>query len=171
MTALLAGQAAAILVTALAAGWDYRTGRIPNWITAPPMLAAPLGYGVAAGVWGVVIAVGGLLVCALVPYVLFRTGAMGGGDVKLLAALGALLGPVTGIEAQLVAFIVATVIAVGRLVWRGELAATLLNTAHLVANPLRKKERRVEVTESLMSQVRLGIPALVGTLFAILLGS
>lgn len=171
MSAFVAGQAAAILVVALAAAWDHRTGTIPNWITVPPMIAAPLGYGLVAGWMGVAVAIAGLFICAFVPYVLFRANAIGGGDVKLLAAVGAMLGVMPGIEAQLVAFVAASVIAMGRLVWHGQLGATFANTVNLVANPLRKKEKRVPLSTSLMAQVRLGMPALIGVLFAVLLGT
>ncbi|MCA9581994.1 MAG: prepilin peptidase, partial [Myxococcales bacterium] len=82
----------AIAITAISAVTDTRTGHIPNWITFPPILLAPIGYGLFFGWYGFGQSVLGLLACGVVPYFMFWQGGMGGGDVKLFAALGALLG-------------------------------------------------------------------------------
>ena len=82
-----------IAVAATAAATDARSGLIPNWITLPPLLAALVLHFVTQGAGGLALSLAGALVCGLVPYLLFRQGTMGGGDVKLLAALGALGGP------------------------------------------------------------------------------
>lgn len=68
--------------TLLAALADARTGRIPDALTLPA-----LAFGLVVG------SPGGAAVCALPALWLFARGKLGGGDVKLLAALGALLGP------------------------------------------------------------------------------
>lgn len=74
---------------------DLRCSKIPNWCNGT-LLVVALGYhGWVFGLPGLGTAVLGFLVglaLLLIPYLM---GGMGGGDVKALAALGALLGPVT----------------------------------------------------------------------------
>jgi prepilin peptidase CpaA len=81
------------LAFALYAGWvDWRTRRIPNWLTVPGLFAgitlnAILGgwHGAKASLEGAGLALGLLL-----PVVLLR--GLGAGDWKLMGAIGALLG-------------------------------------------------------------------------------
>lgn len=80
-----------------AIAWQDRVShRIPNY-----MIVLLLICGVARGLWdksfwcGVV----GIIICGLPIFLLSmapRSGEIGGGDVKLCAALGALLGPLYG---------------------------------------------------------------------------
>ena len=71
---------------------DLRRRRVPNWLTA-----AGAAGGLACAAWGGWHGVGlaaagaGAGVLMLLPF--HWCGAMGGGDVKLMAAYGALLGP------------------------------------------------------------------------------
>ena len=88
ITWILLGSCVAI--TAMAAVTDYRTGRIPNWLTLPPLVVGPLLHFVSGGPTGLLGALVAIAVCGLVPYLMFRCGAIGGGDVKLFAAMGAL---------------------------------------------------------------------------------
>jgi prepilin peptidase CpaA len=113
--------------------------------------------------------VAGSLLCGLVPYLLFRKGAAGGGDVKLFAAIGAVAGLGLGIEAQLVTFLAAALYSLGRLAWRGRLIGTLVNSAFLALNPVLPARWRRQVSPELMTEVRLGGFAFVGTLVAVFL--
>src|SRR3990170_4623177 len=83
-----------VLTVSLAAvAFDVRTRRIPNWLTFGAAAAA-FGYaGLHSGLTGVGIGVLGWLVGAALFFPFFALGGMGAGDVKLLAALGAWLGP------------------------------------------------------------------------------
>ena len=110
----------------LAGIWDGRTRRIPH--AFPLML---LGWAVASRVlgvqaadwWGLVLGLGvGLVIGAGS----FALGAMGGGDAKLLAALGAVLGPL----ATLLVF--AYIAVVGGLI---ALAARLRGRRSIVYGP------------------------------------
>lgn len=79
------------VVLVLATGWDVSQKRIPNWLTVGGAVAALLTRGfmgldaLGAGLLGCVV---GLLLGLL----LFAIGAMGAGDGKLLATVGAFLG-------------------------------------------------------------------------------
>jgi len=76
----------------VAAVWDVRARRIPNVLTVLG-LAVALGLrataGPGAGIDGVVGAILAFVLC--LPF--FVLGVLGGGDVKLLMALGAFTGP------------------------------------------------------------------------------
>lgn len=116
----------------LAAIVDLTTRRVPNVLTAS---IATLGF-VLAGLHvtgaGLAAALGGLLVggALMLPgHVLGRTGA---GDVKLLAALGTLLGPAGAATAFVYTLIAGGVLSLVVAVGRGRLEATLSRTAALV---------------------------------------
>ena len=111
---------------------DIRRRRVPNVLT---MGLASVGLVLAmAGVTGVTVggALGGLALglALLLPAHVF--GATGAGDVKLLAAFGALLGPGGVFEAFLRAAILGGVMALAVALWRGRLRETLYGTAMLV---------------------------------------
>ena len=85
--ALLTCLAVALVVAAVG---DWRRRLIENWLTGGTALAAPL-FWVAQG-YGLWPAIGFQVILAATLFVvfaiLFTIGAMGGGDVKLIAALG-----------------------------------------------------------------------------------
>ena len=98
-------DAAAILVVLVAAVTDLRSRRIPNWLTLPAIVLAPLALA-ASGRWlEAALAVAGVLICGAIPAVLCWRGTVGAGDVKLCAALGALAGPIPGLHVELAAFV------------------------------------------------------------------
>ncbi len=88
---------------------------------------------------------------------------MGGGDLKLFAAIGALCQPMIGIEAEMYAFVVAAVVAPARLAYQGRLLEVLKNSLSLLLNPLRSKQARQEVPPEMMTWFRLGPAVFVGT--------
>ena len=89
--------------------------------------------------------------------------------VKLFAAIGAVAGMSVGIEVQLVTFMAAAIISLGRLAYHGKLFKTLANSAFLGLNPILPQKWRREVTPELMTMVRLGGFAFVGTFVALYL--
>ncbi len=119
-------------VTTAAAVVDLRTRRVPNWLTfgiaalGVTMATAHLGgVGVAGAVEGLLVG----LVLMLPGHVIGRTGA---GDVKLLAALGTLLGPRSIAMAFLYTAIAGGALAVLVAMRRRRLRETLEGTATLV---------------------------------------
>jgi prepilin peptidase CpaA len=94
---MISGYVLAALVAAFtlaAAVIDYRTQKIPNWLTVPSAIAALLFHLVSGGGTGFLWALAGFAVgfaLLILPWIL---GGGGMGDVKLLAALGTWLGPI-----------------------------------------------------------------------------
>lgn len=166
----------ATLVVAVAALIDLRTGRIPNWLTLGGIAVGLLGHGAIAlasdGPRGAALSVGTALLGAALgaagPLVLYRLHALGGGDVKLFAALGVLLGPMLGLEAQLLSFVCAALVLPLRLAWAGNLFETLRRSLAVALGLVLPAAGRPPVNEAAMSWFRLGPAIFAGTVWAIL---
>lgn len=165
MTFLFLAQALAILVTGVAAVIDARKGVIPNSLTLPLLGTALAAHGIFFGFRGLGFALLGAGLCGLVPFVMFQKGAMGGGDVKMFTALGALLGPHAGLEALFLSFTVGTIYGCARLAFRGELLATLGRSLKLLAGTFSSRFRGT-THETLSATMPLGPAIFVGTILA-----
>lgn len=168
--------AVASVFAACAAYTDLRSGEIPNrligiaLVVAFPLqgalhcLLAPntsLGPALTAAL---VSCLTGLLLCGLGPLVLFHAGAVGGGDVKLLAALGAVVGPAIGIEIEIHAFLLMTLYAVFRLARRRQLGGLVKSSVSLLVNSLRPKEKRSNLPASALTSLCFAPAVLAATL-------
>ncbi len=82
-----------LVLGTLASIWDVRTRRIPNVLTFGGSALAIVVHLVTGGWSGAAWSAGGWVIgCALfLPF--FALGGMGAGDVKLMAAIGAWIGP------------------------------------------------------------------------------
>lgn len=90
---LEAATLAATLTAGAACVTDIRTRRIPNALTFGSAATALLFHGATGGLPGLGQAVGGWSVGLALFLPVFLLRGLGAGDVKLLAALGAWLGP------------------------------------------------------------------------------
>jgi prepilin peptidase CpaA len=167
MLALWISCGIGLAIAAVAGVTDHRTGRIPNWLTLPPVCVAPLVFGALYGWRALGLTLASTLICGLIPYLMFRQKAVGGGDVKLFAAIGAVTGLNIGLAAEFMTLLVAAVFALGLLAWRGKLLSTLGRSFLLMLGPLVPKKRRAAVSPEMMTSIRLGPFALIGTLLAV----
>ena len=83
----------ALAIAACACVTDLRSRRIPNLLTFGGALAGVLFHGVTGSTHGLLVSTAGWVVGLMVFLLPFLLGGLGAGDVKLLAALGAWLGP------------------------------------------------------------------------------
>ncbi len=105
-----------MLLSLLAAAvWsDLRENRIPNWVSGGILLLGLALYVAQDGAAGIVSALSGAAIGLVLFLPLYARGAMGAGDVKLMAAAGAWLGPLGalfGCAASLVAGLLFAVVA------------------------------------------------------------
>lgn len=169
----------AVSVSAVAAWIDWQTGRIPNWLTAGSAVVglllklSPLvgAFEVTRLLSLLMLSVFGALLCSVVPLLLFWKGGIGGGDVKLFAAIGLICPPEIGLLAQTYSFIVALLLAPAWLAYRGTLLRTLSQAAALATNPFRRPEKRRQFAPADLAWFRLGPAIFVGTALAALRGA
>lgn len=157
-----------VAASLLAAGIDFRTGRIPNWLTLPTALAGLVEAGVLYGWAGTLRGFAGVFVCGAVPWLLHRSTAgqgIGGGDVKLFAALGALTGAMLGLEIEFAAFALLAVFALVQLAFRGHLLELFGNIVRIVVRPF-KRGAPAPLTAVCLTEMRMG-PAIALAVLAV----
>jgi Flp pilus assembly protein protease CpaA len=159
-------QWASLLVIAVALYFDWRGRTIPNWLTlvvlplAPLLWAAwarhaPATLGLPGPLFFGALSLVGALACGAVPLLLFAFKMMGGGDVKLLACVGALALPGSGLLIEWLSFVLAAVILPARLAYHGRFFSTLARTATLAARSLRPGGAGESLPGELTERVRL----------------
>jgi prepilin peptidase CpaA len=87
----------------VAVAWDVATRRIPNALTFGAALAALVVHAYLGGWTGLGMAAVGWAAGVALFFPVFALGGMGAGDVKLLGAVGAWLGPVAAVWVALYA--------------------------------------------------------------------
>jgi prepilin peptidase CpaA len=120
---MTASAAVAIGLGVFAVAEDLRRRQVPNWVTAVGA-AAGLACAAQRGWHGLGIAAAGMVVGFLLLAPLHWRGGMGGGDVKLMAAFGVLLGPAGILVAAVLGAIFGALWAAGALWWNPR-AATI----------------------------------------------
>ncbi|MDB4638143.1 MAG: A24 family peptidase [Planctomycetaceae bacterium] len=107
---------------------DLKDQKIYNETTYPGMLLGLILSAAFAGWPGVQHSLAGFLVCGTVMVVCFLLFDVGGGDVKLIAMMGAFLGVQEGIEAMLWTFILGSIMGIAILIWKFGIAHLMKKT-------------------------------------------
>jgi prepilin peptidase CpaA len=122
---------------ALIAGWtDWRSRRIPNWLTVPGFLVGVSVNLLANGWVGLKTSLlgAGLGLLVLLPFVFLRS--LGAGDWKLAGALGAFVGWEAMANLLMGSIFVAGVMALVLVIYKRRFMETLRNIGRLLASML-----------------------------------
>jgi len=131
-THAIISNVALLVILLCAAICDLWTRKIPNWLTLSLILCGIIrsllprsGITVSQSLLGVLAAI-------VIPLGLFMIRALGAGDVKLMAGIGACLGPQAGFAIFIAAMVVALVIVLVHSTIQGRLTTLLRNSGLLV---------------------------------------
>ena len=157
-----------VLVALVGAVNDVRSARIPNWLTYSALVAA-LGLRTALlGLSGLKSGALGMLVAGGLFCLLFFLGAMGGGDMKLMAAMGAWVGSTQVVTLVLAVSLAGGVLAIGRMIFGNVVGRTLRNTVRLICYRLTaglQPHPELNVQSSDSKRVPFGVAIAAGALF------
>ncbi len=117
--------AAVLVFISLCIVLDVRTRRIPNVLSGVAMLGGVALNTLYFGTAGLIGSLAGLLAPVAALLFAFALGGVGGGDVKMMAAVGALLGPSLALTSLGAGVILGGVIMAVHLVRRGRLREKL----------------------------------------------
>jgi len=146
---------------------DWRYQRIPNWLTGSGLVAGVVVNtilyrwpGLEAALLGTALGLGLLL-----PFVWIRS--LGAGDWKLAGALGACLGPRQLLSVLMGTILVAGVMALAVVIWKGRLKRTLRNIVHLLAAlfSLRMPGDEVSLDDSQSTKIPFGVAMALTVVF------
>jgi prepilin peptidase CpaA len=125
----------AVILVALvltAAIWDLRLRRIPNWLSLAGIICGIALNSFLYGLAGLKQSLGGMALAFGVYFLLYLMRAMGAGDVKLMAAVGAFVGPNNWFLIFLITAVLGGAIALVVLAWRKRLRKTFDNVSFIV---------------------------------------
>jgi prepilin peptidase CpaA len=159
-----AAGACLVLFVCTAAWWDATADRLPNPLTVGGLLVA-LAMRALLGVDHVLQGLGGFGIAFGIALVLYLLRAIGGGDVKLLAAVGAFLGSSEILGALGLIAVLGAAFALVVVSRRGLLPLLVVNTVDLIKGwltlgsdaPIRKEAVP-------LLTIPYGVPIAIGTL-------
>ena len=154
----------------LAAVIDNASRRIPNWLSLPLLAAGILQSFFASSVVSPASSLLGALSALGLMIPFFLIGARGGGDVKILTAIGAWVGPQAVLAIFVIESILGLVYALGLSAANGRLRMLFRNSAVVAINLAHIREVGVDHALDAEKRYRVGdrplpyaVPALVAT--------
>src|SRR5260370_26122809 len=120
-----------LIVSTVAGLIDLRPRRIPNWLAAAGLAAGIAARYYGEGAPGLLTAGEGLGLAVLIYFPLWLLRGMGAGDVKLMAALGAIAGPAHWFVVFLASSILGALAALFVAFRYGRVVSTLVTTLYL----------------------------------------
>ena len=136
MTATLVNIALLIPLAIVIAYYDVRYRRIPNPFVLATLVAGVAINAIFAGLPGVAASIGGCLLAFILMFMLHIFGAMGAGDVKLFAAIGAVMGSPLVIPTFVVVILTGGVLAVVSMVRSGMVRTTMHRVLQILVGML-----------------------------------
>lgn len=149
---------------------DLRVRKIRNWLTLSLMLTGLWQSFMALHTVSPLQSLLGLFTGFGITFILFAMGALGAGDVKLLAGVGAWLGPWGALLVFLIESVIGMVIVVSQALWQRKIRALLRNSALVLVNMNHVREvgmEHVTATGKSLKSIDRPLPYAVPVLLAV----
>ena len=124
---LMVNKIVILLILILSVKSDVTERRIPNKLTVPVILWGIVTAGIYSGFNGILFSLSGFLVGLAVFFVPFVMGGMGAGDVKLMAAIGSVLGWKLTLYSALLTAVAGGIIVIGYMIYIGKFFGMIKN--------------------------------------------
>jgi prepilin peptidase CpaA len=123
-----------VVLAAVAGYIDWRSRRIPNWLTVTGLVTGIAANAIAGGWPGLKTSLlgAGLGLLVLLPFVLVRS--LGAGDWKLAGALGAFVGPAVLADLLMGSVFVAGIMALALVIYKRRFKETMRNIGRMLAS-------------------------------------
>ena len=161
MDPMIVGLTAVLL---MAMYTDLQSSRIPNWLTFSAMGFALVVHAWLNGLQGAFFSLAGLGVGLGLFLLLHLSGSIGAGDVKLMAAVGAIVGAHGALESGLLAIMVGGVYALGAMCYQWGIVNTCRKLAFAAQGAVLTGGRVWAHELSLPFRLRYGLAVAGGTL-------
>jgi len=157
---------AVLLIAAIS---DIRSQKIPNLLTYPVMLVSIIYHTVISGVDGFLFSIEGIGLGIVLLIVFYLMGGMGAGDVKLMGAVGGLLGPKGVFLAFIFTAIAGGIYSLSLLAFHGALLETLKGYGTMAKTFCLTRSFAYLPTPNrkIKPMLRYGAVIAIGTLFSI----
>jgi len=159
-----------LIFLALSVAFDLRVRRIPNLLSGTGIIVGLILNVVESGVFGIWTSLGG---AALVMGILiwpFAAGGIGGGDVKMMGAVGALIGPRFAVMGLVFGMIIGGIIMSAHLARIGRLKEKLASIASMLGVALGTRSVRpllVRADDEAAIALPYSVPLAIGTVVAL----
>jgi prepilin peptidase CpaA len=168
MTYLSSFQMCVAVLVLIAAAMDIRWRKIPNWLSLSGVCAGLLLHGVTGGAAGLATSLEGMLLGFGAYLALYCLRAMGAGDVKLMAAVGAIVGPANWVSVFVATAMAGGVFSFALIVAKGRVKQTLWNVFFIVdelihLRPPHHKRSDLDVKDSRSLKMPHGVAIAAGT--------
>lgn len=160
-----------IAVTLIAAVIDFRTHKIPNWLTVTGFFVALALHALLGGWPGAKFALEGcaLALALVLPLVLLR--ALGAGDWKLMGVVGACVGPILLLFVLFGSVCVSGLMAMVQMTWSGRVKETFRNLFVLVRGFVSfglRPNAKVSLDNPQLMKLPFGVAVAVSTMICFL---
>jgi prepilin peptidase CpaA len=149
---------------------DVFTHRIPNWLTFPSAFLGLFINFQVNGIQGLFLSGMGLIAGFFLLFVAYWLGGMGAGDVKLLCAVGAMLGPKLVFYTFIWMALTGGALAIALIIYKKAFSQTLCNLKTLLLGwALRTSNEEANITIRNQSLIKMpyGVAIAAGAILAV----
>ena len=156
-----------ILLT-ITAYTDLAHHKIHNWLTLPMIIVGFTLHAAIGGFPELTNSLLGFFIGVGIFSVAYFVGGVGGGDVKLIAAIGALGGYVFVIWAIFYSALIGGLMALLVLIWKGKLSFGIKQTASLFARVFTGKQNNIKTGGENFQEIPYGFAIALGTFWVLM---